>query len=809
MKISSFSPFLILSCLVAPAASLEDSPNLFVQSLPTAAPSVSPSPSPVMVKVLTTTAGAPQTKPIALSPTYPKDASSSSSSSSSPPSPKSVDPYSFMSSKPTSATIPTDNATAAAVETSSSSVGSAVCFDKLGKQTDKLAFTTFFSDSKEITTESTVEAISEAMKKSILDLLQNETVNTTNVEHSLGFWVENITLDSTPVLNYSPYYSVGLKTLSFNMTFSFECCADYETVEDKVFQLLVSFLVKKQNVLSSMYAKNLNDTAFEEIQWWSEGEITTAASSSTMSPSKIPTIKSTEAKTSAPTASPAAKKPKTLSVPSKMVVSAASSFNFTSVTIAQWETTTSAYYTSYYQQTSDFQGATVSAKYSYAERMQYTQEYVIHFSLVVTYTYSSVSVVEVARQALNTTTSKKAYSSTLVENLGVDLAVDSVEYVNPPTSPPTKRPTKKPTAHPTTPPPIISNKSVTETPVKVTSPTVSLFSVKSSKPTSSAPKTVTFPSQMVISASSSFNFTSTAIAEWESTTSEYYTTYYQQTSGLRECSVAAKYENIEQLQDTQQYVLHFTLVVQYQYTSVSQVIEVAKNVLYTSTSKESYSSKLVSFLGTNVNVETVKYSSPQPTKKPTKNPSKTSNESTMTSSEGLATLTGSMTIRCATGSPLNAANFVLWQSVTASYIMSYWSTKTTKVSGLNVTVIPGTIESTNEVDFEYKINFSLNMTFTYISVSVSSIAEYPFAPSDAYKYVMQLSNRKFDIDLVKVEYGSDSSNLTNSSDYNPSASQSNSAGPVSAIAASSAVGSRSILSYSFGMICGLMVYLTA
>jgi hypothetical protein len=251
------------------------------------------------------------------------------------------------------------------------------------------------------------------------------------------------------------------------------------------------------------------------------------------------------------------------------------------------------------------------------------------------------------------------------------------------------------------------------------------------------------------------------------------------------------------------------LVVQYQYTSVSQVVLVAENVLSTSTSKEAYSSELVSIIGSTVQVETVTYSTPQPTKKPTKPPSKTYVESS-SGSGGLETLSGYMTIQCASGTPLNAANFVVWQSVTASYIISYWSFDTSQVSGLNVTVIPETIESIDELRLVYKINFSLKITYTSISVSVESIAEYPFAPSDAFKYIMQLSNRDFDIDLVDVEYFSNSSNSTGITDAAPSASvPSDSTSSVTAMGTtSSAVGTVPLLRYSMGFVCVMIVLLS-
>lgn len=786
------SPFvLFISCLVAPSTASEANSTSLFQSLITASPSVSPSPIPV--KSVTSV----QKK-------YPVPTLS----------PMSVKTYSVASLEPTSSgktvvsTSDGPSANTTATETSSmSSVGSAVCAAQEVRQTDELAFTVSYDVSKDITTKSAVKNITEAMKKSIMDLLQNETVDTTGVEHSLGFWVEDVTFNSTPILSYYPMFSVGFTTLLFNMTFSFECCADYVSLENKVFQLMVSFLVNKQDNLSVIFAKYLNDTAFAKIQWNSELASTTVASSPTQSPTKSPTAMATLAQTSSFTASPSARTPKTVAVPSKMVVITASTFNFTSVTITQWETTTSAYYSSYYQQTSGFQGATVSAKYSHFERVEYTQEIVIYFSLVVTYTYSSISVVQVAQQVLNTTTSKETYSKTLVADLGVDLTVDTVEYKNPPTSPPTKKPTKKPSVSPTTTAPIKSTEAPTKVPI--TGPTISLFSANTNSPSSSAPKTTTFSSQMVISASSSFTFTSTIIQQWESTTSAYYTNYYQQTSGLRECSVTAKYESIEHVESRQEYVIYYYLVVQYQYTSVSQVVHVAENVLSTSTSKEAYSSELVSIIGSTVQVETVTYSTPQPTKKPSKKPSKIYVEHS-SGSGGLETLSGYMTIQCASGTPLNAANFVVWQSVTASYIMSYWSFDTSQVSGLNVTVIPETIESIDELRLVYKINFSLKITYTSISVSLESIAEYPFAPSDAFKYIMQLSNRDFDIDLVDVEYFSNSSNSTGITDASPSTSvPSDSTSSVTAMGAtSSAVGTVPLLRYSMGCVCVMIVLLS-
>jgi len=300
-----------------------------------------------------------------------------------------------------------------------------------------------------------------------------------------------------------------------------------------------------------------------------------------------------EAETSPPTASPTVTKPKSVTVPCKMTISTATaSFQFTSTVIMQWESTTSSYYSSYYQQTSGLQGASVTAKYSYLEQVEYTQVFIIHFSLIVSYTYTSISIVEVAQEALYTSSSKETYSSTLVENLGVDLAVDNVEYVSPPTSSPTKKPFFTPTAR---------------------SPSRSL---ETDQPTPNTPKTVIFSSQMVISVSSSFTFSSTVIEQWESATSTYYTNYYQETSGLQECIVTVKYKSIEQLQYAEQYAIYFSLVVQYQFTSVIEVAEVAEEAFYTSVSKESYSEELGSILRNAVQVDTVKYSTPQPTMRP-------------------------------------------------------------------------------------------------------------------------------------------------------------------------------------------------
>lgn len=786
MKFYSSSSVLFISCLVAPAtASGANSTSLF-HSLITASPSVSPSPAPV------------------------KSVTSIQKKSSAPTlSPLSVKTYSVASLGPTSggkavvATVDSQAGNTTATETSMSSVGSAVCLDQKNMQTDKLAFTTYYTGTKDITTKSAVRDISHAMKKAIMDLVQNETVDTTAVEHSLGFWVDNVTFGSTPTLSYYPSFSVGLTTLSFNMTFSFECCADYEDLENKVLQLMISFLLNKQDILSTNFAKNLNDTAFVKILWNSELADITVAST----PTQSPTAMSTVAQTSASTSSPTARVPITVAVPSKMVVITTTTFNFTSVTITQWESTTSAYYSSYYQKYSGFQGAIVSAKYSHFERVEYTQEIVIYFSLVVTYTYSSVSVVQVAQQALNTTTTKDTYSKKLVADLGVDLTVENVEYKNPPTNPPTKKPTKKPSASPTTTAPIKSTESPTKVPNIGT--TIGLYNANTNSPSSIAPKTTTFSSQMVISASSSFTFTSTIIQQWESTTSAYYTNYYQQTSGLRECSVTAKYDTIEKVEYSQQYVIYFYLVVQYQYTSVSNVVNAAQNVLSTSANKESYSSELVSVIGSTVEVETVTYSTPQPTKKPTKQPTKKSMESSG-SPEVLETLTGYMTIQCASGTPLNAANFVVWQSVTASYIVSYWSFETSQVSGLNVTVIPDTIESIDELRLIYKINFSLRISYTSISVSVASIAEYPFAPSDAFKFIMQLSNRDFDIDLVDVEFSSsNTSNSTGSTGASPSASvQSAGTSSVTAMGTTSSAGTVPLFSFSMGFVCVMTVLLS-
>jgi hypothetical protein len=281
------------------------------------------------------------------------------------------------------------------------------------------------------------------------------------------------------------------------------------------------------------------------------------------------------------------------------ISTATASFEFTSTVIMQWESTTSSYYSSYYQQTLGLQGASVTAKYSYLEQVEYTQVFIIHFSLIVTYTYSSISIVEVAQEALYTSSSKETYSSTLVENIGVDLAVDNVEYVSPPTNPPTKKPFFIPTA-------------------KI--PSSSLSHLETDQPTPSTLKTVTFSSQMVISVSSTFTFSSTVIEQWESATSTYYTYYYQETSGLQECSVTVKYKSIEQVQYTQQYAIYFSLVVQYQFTSVLEVADVAEEVFYTSESKESYSAELGSILRNAVQVDTVKYSTPQPTMRPYASP---------------------------------------------------------------------------------------------------------------------------------------------------------------------------------------------
>lgn len=476
----------------------------------------------------------------------------------------------YSTSKPTKK--PTKKPTTAPTNvTTFSDVGSAVCFAQFSNETDELAFAVYFKDSKDVTTKSTVGSISQAMQKSILDLLkQNATALASfQLTHFLGVSVDNVTLDDTPALYYSPTYSLEFKTLSFNMTLSFECCADYEKLEMEVFKLVKLLLLSEQETLAKNFKQNLNDEDFQNIKFAS-GVSLTQDVMPTVSPTGSPTMTSTTAQTDMPTFSPTSKQPLSVNVPGKMMVSTSSYFSFTSTTITQWESFTSAYYTNYYQQTSGLQECSVTAQYQSSERVQSFEQYTVSFSLVVTYTkvvtttaQTSVSVAEYARKALSSSTAKQSYSAKLKANTGVNLTVTDVEYVNPPTSSPTKSPSKKPRSSPSSSPskkPVVFTYSPTTTPAEAPS-----ASQQSSATVASLMGT------MVIQCSSALNAKN--YVTWQNETASYIVSYWSTYDGSTKLTGLKNVTIIPgQIANTEtkfEYVITYSLLFTFDSSSVS------------------------------------------------------------------------------------------------------------------------------------------------------------------------------------------------------------------------------------------------
>ena len=167
--------------------------------------------------------------------------------------------------------VSTNTDTTNTTDTNFSYVGTAVCASKVTKETGQLAFVAYVKtggDYVEGDNPSIIDLVSDAMTTSMMNVLTRESFAPLDIsiEHSLGFQVQIIALDESPVIVVDQgILSLKFGKTSFGLEMSFECCVA-ETIESDIFKLVVSLLVGEKGNLADLFAQNLNDPLIR-IDW--------------------------------------------------------------------------------------------------------------------------------------------------------------------------------------------------------------------------------------------------------------------------------------------------------------------------------------------------------------------------------------------------------------------------------------------------------------------------------------------------------------------------------------------------------------
>mmetsp|Transcript_4588 Transcript_4588/g.6792 ORF Transcript_4588/g.6792 Transcript_4588/m.6792 type:complete len:561 (-) Transcript_4588:229-1911(-) len=475
---------------------------------------------------------------------------------------------------------------------------------------------------------------------------------------------------------------------------------------------------------------------------------------------------------------------KTDEIPSSMTIQHTEGlsldFKFNATLIAAWEKITSAYVSHYYKSREEVSGLGCTTNYQYVEKTEFS--WTIYFELKLTYESSSTTMTsqELAQESFTSLTEYNQYLATTgvsIESTEVICAKTPFPTQAPVTKKPTKSPTKKPvTKKPTKSPtktPVVSptKKPVTKKPtysptktpvVSPTTPPVAAaapIAPVSPYPTASPTKaqSSTIPSTMTITSSTSITFNAEFIAEWEQTTSEYMTLYYQNTTEASSVQCYTQYDSYEMIES--RYVISYTLYVYVQssYTySCTEVTETAA-AAFSSQYKKEYDHYFYEQTGIDVEIKKVVQSSSAPTLSPVEGSSTVTtgapSSSPVAATVSTSTVEGSMnyTYTGVTQILFSESNIEVIAKATGMYITNYYRYNS-NVENLQVTA---TYQGSNtyECGCTTIVYFSFEVSYTSSTLTTDEILTKPFESNLAqlaYEKVLSKLGIQLELDGASV-----------------------------------------------------------
>jgi len=479
---------------------------------------------------------------------------------------------------------------------------------------------------------------------------------------------------------------------------------------------------------------------------------------------------------------------KTDEIPSSMTIQHTEGlsldFKFNATLIAAWEKITSAYVSHYYKSREEVSGLGCTTNYQYVEKTEFS--WTIYFELKLTYESSSTTMTsqELAQESFTSLTEYNQYLATTgvsIESTEVICAKTPFPTQAPVTKKPTKSPTKKPvTKKPTKSPtktPVVSptKKPVTKKPtysptktpvVSPTTPPVAAaapIAPVSPYPTASPTKaqSSTIPSTMTITSSIDITFNAEFIANWEQTTSEYMTLYYQNTTEASTVQCYTQYDSYEMI-DSTHYQISYTLYVYVQYSasytySYTEVTQTAAAAFSSQYKKAEYDLYFYQQTGYYVKCKKVVQSSSAPTLSPVKG-SPTVTTSAPSSSPVAATVVtstveGSMnyTYTGVTQILFSESNIEVIAKATGMYITNYYRYNS-NVENLQVTA---TYQGSNtyECGCTTIVYFSFEVSYTSSTLTTDEILTKPFESNLAqlaYEKVLSKLGIQLELDGASV-----------------------------------------------------------
>lgn len=438
-------------------------------------------------------------------------------------------------------------------------------------------------------------------------------------------------------------------------------------------------------------------------------------------------------------------------------------FKFNATLIAVWEKITSAYVTHFYKGTDEVSGLGCTTNYQYVEKT--SSSWTIFFQLEMTYESSSTSYTsqQLAQQSFSSLTEYNTYLAT------TGLSIESTEVIcaktpfptqapvtkkptkSPTKKPVTKKPTKSPTQTPVTPPtknpvtkkptksptkaPVASESEVTASPT--TPPVAEAAPIPvTSYPTASPTKaeSTTIPSTMTITSSIDITFNAEFIANWEQTTSEYMTLYYQNTTEASTVQCYTKYDSYEMI-DSTHYQISYTLYVYVQYSasytySYTEVTQTAAAAFSSQYKKAEYDLYFYQQTGYYVKCKKVVQSSSAPTLSPVEASSTVTTSAPSSSPVAATVITstveGSMnyTYTGVTQVLFSESNIEVIAKATGMYITNYYRYNS-NVQDLQVTAnYQGS--TTYECGCTTIVYFSFEVSYTSSTLTTDEILTKPF-----------------------------------------------------------------------------------